>query len=100
MDFGSVGQRFASEVVDSGDGGVDVVHLETDVIDAEPQGLAVLSGLEFQDRNVEMAVGEVDPVLAQAYLLQAEGLFIESRGFFDVAGSNGNVFDPGHEVIL
>jgi len=47
MDFRSVGQRFAPEAVDSGDGGVDVVHLETDVIDAEPQRLAVLSGLEF-----------------------------------------------------
>jgi hypothetical protein len=100
MDFRSVGQWFAPETVDSGDGGVDVVHLETDVIDAEPQRLAVLSGLEFQDGNVEMTIGEIDSVLPQADLLQAEGLFVERRGLFDVSGSNGNVFDPGHGSVL
>ena len=34
MDFRSVGQGFAPEAVDSGDGGVDIVYLETYVIDA------------------------------------------------------------------
>ena len=63
MDFRSVGQWFAPEAVDSGDGGVDVVYLETYVVDAEPQRLAVLSRLEFQDSNVEMTIGEIDPDL-------------------------------------
>ncbi len=45
------------------DGGVNVVHLETDMIDAQPQRLAVLSGLELQNGNVEMTVGEIDSVL-------------------------------------
>ena len=60
------------------------------------QRLAVLSGLEFQDGDIEMTVGEIDSVLPQADLLQAESVFIERRGFFNVSGSNGNVFDPGH----
>jgi hypothetical protein len=34
MDFRSVGQGFTPEAVNSGDGGFDVIHLETDVIDA------------------------------------------------------------------
>jgi hypothetical protein len=52
--------------------------------------------LKFQDRDIEMAVGEINPVLPQADLFQAKGLFVEGRGFFDVFGPNGNVFDPGH----
>ena len=36
MNFRSVGQRFTTETVNSGDGGVDIVHLETHVVDAEP----------------------------------------------------------------
>ena len=47
MNFRSVRQWFAPETVDSGDGGLDVIHLEADVIDAEAQRLAVFAGLEF-----------------------------------------------------
>ena len=36
MNFRFVGQRFTAETVNSGDGGVDIVHLETYVVDAEP----------------------------------------------------------------
>jgi hypothetical protein len=43
-----------------------------------------------------VTIGEIDSVLPQADLLQAESFFIECRGFFDVSGSNGNMFDPGH----
>ena len=62
MDFRSVGQRFAAQAVDSGNGGLDVIHLETDVVNAESQRLAVFVGLKFQDRDIEMAVGEINPV--------------------------------------
>jgi hypothetical protein len=63
MNFRSVRQRFTAEAVDSGDGGFDVIHLEAEVIDAEPLRLALLSRLKFQDRDIEMAVGEINPVL-------------------------------------
>src|SRR5262245_58974482 len=63
MDFRSVGQGFTAEAVDSSDGGLDVIHLEANVIDAEPQRLAVFAGLKFQDRDIEMTVGEINPVL-------------------------------------
>src|SRR5262245_25659673 len=96
MNFRSVRQRFTAEAVDSGDGGFDVIHLEAEVIDAEPLRLTVFAGLEFQDRNIEMAVGEINPVLPHADLFQAKGLFIERRGFFDVFGPDGNGFDLGH----
>jgi hypothetical protein len=33
-------------------------------------------------------------------LFQAKGLFVERRGFFDISGSDGNVFDPGHGLVL
>jgi hypothetical protein len=33
-------------------------------------------------------------------LLQAEGLFVEHRGLLDVFGSNGYMFDPGHDLDL
>ena len=46
-----------------------------------------------------MTVGEVDPVLPEADLLQAESLFVESRRLFDVPSSNGDVLDPGHNFI-
>src|SRR5262249_21782715 len=63
MNFRSVRQRFTAEAVDSGHGCLDVIYLEAEVIDAEPQRLTVLAGLEFQDCNIEMAVGEINPVL-------------------------------------
>ena len=66
MDFRSVRQRFAAEAVDSGHGSLDIIHLEANVIDAEPQRLTVFAGLEFQDRNIEMAVSEINPVLPRA----------------------------------
>ncbi len=69
MDFGSVGQGFTPEAVNSGDGGFDVIHFETHVVDAQPQRLAVLSRLKFQDGNVEVPIGEIDPVLPEADLL-------------------------------
>src|SRR5882724_12595345 len=47
-----------------------------------------------------MTVGEINPVLPQADLFQAKGLFVERRGFFDVFGPNGNMFDPGHGSVL
>src|SRR5262249_15150367 len=87
---------FTAEAIDSGDGGFDVIHLEAEVIDAEPLRLALLSRLKFQNRDIEMAVGEINSDLPQADLFQAKGLFIEGRGFFDVFGPNGNVFDPSH----
>src|SRR6266536_1801108 len=61
MDFGSVGQGFTPEAVNSSHRGLDVVHLEAHVVDAQPQGLSVLAGLEFQDGNVEMTIGEINP---------------------------------------
>ena len=47
MDFGSIGQGFAPEPINPVDGDLHIVHLEADMVYAQPERLAVVSRLEF-----------------------------------------------------
>jgi hypothetical protein len=69
------------------------------VVDAELHGLAFHDSAHAQDRDVEIAVGEVDAALAQANLFEAEGGFIKLRGFLDVVSSNRDMFDSSHDSL-
>src|SRR5690349_24711294 len=50
----------------------------------------------FEDRQVNVAVGEIDSVLSQPRPLQPKRLLIELRRRFRIRRANSDVFNPGH----
>src|SRR5438132_6658285 len=81
-----------------------VLDLEPDVVDAAPPRAPLDAGhrvvLEVQDREVEVAVGQVVATGALAVhlsdFLHAEHVDVELRGRVDVLARNGDVLDLRH----
>src|SRR5574341_60070 len=69
------------------------------MVDAELHRFTFDDGTEIQDRDVEMAVGEINAALAHADLLEAESFLVKVGGFFDVVSSDGDMFDLRHGLV-
>ena len=70
------------------------------MVDAELHGFAFDHAAKAQDRNVETAVGEINAALADPDLLQAECVFVEGGGFFDVMSADRDMLDLRHGMLL
>ena len=84
------------ELLYLGDRFVDIVDLKPQMVDADLARVSVSLGMASEDGKIDVAVGEINPIAAQADLLQVEGLTVESRGFFRILGSYCNVLYFGH----
>jgi hypothetical protein len=89
-------QRFSTEFFDARNGGIDIVDREPNMIDTELHRLPLNNGTKAQDGDIQPAVGQVDTVLCGTDLFEAECLFVERSGFFQVVGADRNVFDLSH----
>src|SRR6516164_8231232 len=89
-------QGFAAQLIDPRDRCVHIVDLKADVINAQFHRLSLHPWTQIQNRDVQMAIGKIDAALTGAHLFQAKGLFIECRGFFDIAGAKRNMLDLRH----
>src|SRR5215471_3915171 len=89
-------QGFAAQLIDPRDRRVDIIDLKADVINAQFHRLSLHTWTQIQNRNIQMAIGKIDAALTGAHLFQAKGLFIECRGFFDIAGAKRNMLDLRH----
>ena len=54
----------------------------------------------FQDRQVDVPVGQIAPCPGLADFLQTEYLLVEGRGLLGVRRPDGDVLDPGHARLL
>src|SRR5215471_19481451 len=106
LDAGLAGEPGALSRVELLAGLVEIVHLETEVVDAVVVGavsahVGVLLGLVVQDGQVDVAVGEEDGAArAAADLLEAEGGSVEGGHLVGVRGGQCDVFDPCHDRLL